>query len=134
MDAPTWLSHKPIITVADYDKMDGIYIGGTDARALSIGRAQYDDTQFSAKVFRETEEGKWSRQSEELPLHRVLDLAVLLVATMKRIPGAPGSLSSMNETVVSTDELKALQKYLNDPVNAQQLQPRLAELKRLLSF
>jgi hypothetical protein len=30
----------------------------------------------SAKVWRHTG-GKWSRQSEELPLHRVLDLAIL---------------------------------------------------------
>jgi len=32
---------------------------------------------ISAKVWRYTGE-KWSRQSEELPLHRVLDLAILV--------------------------------------------------------
>jgi hypothetical protein len=32
---------------------------------------------ISAKVWRHTGE-KWSRQSEELPLHRVLDLAILV--------------------------------------------------------
>ena len=32
---------------------------------------------ISAKVWRYTGE-KWSRQSEELPLHRVLDLAILI--------------------------------------------------------
>ena len=35
---------------------------------------------ISAKVWRYTGE-KWSRQSEELPLHRVLDLAILIVRT-----------------------------------------------------
>ena len=33
---------------------------------------------ISAKVWRYTGE-KWSRQSEELPLHRVIDLAILIV-------------------------------------------------------
>lgn len=139
MDAPTWLSHKPAITIADYDTQDGIHQTDpskewvSDAKALSIGKAQYDANHFSAKVFRYTGSG-WSPQSEELPLHRVLDLAILLVAAMKRIPGAPGSLSSMNETVVSADGFGDLQRYLIDPKNALHLQPRLAELKRLLSL
>ena len=33
---------------------------------------------ISAKVWRNTS-GKWSRQSEELPLHRVLDLVILVL-------------------------------------------------------
>lgn len=36
---------------------------------------------LSAKVWRYTGE-KWSRQSEELPIHRVFDLASLLCASM----------------------------------------------------
>lgn len=139
MKAPDWLSHKPVITVAEYDLMDGIHKTNptiewvSDAKALSIGKAQYDSNHFSAKVFRYTG-SNWSPQSEELPLHRVLDLAILLVASMKRIPGAPGSLSSMNEAVVSDDGFEELQRYLIDPKNALHLQPRLAELKRLLAF
>jgi hypothetical protein len=35
---------------------------------------------ISAKIWRHTG-GKWSRQSEEMPLHRVLDLAVLICRT-----------------------------------------------------
>ena len=38
------------------------------------------DLDISAKVWRHTG-GKWSRQSEELPLHRVLDLAIFLCRT-----------------------------------------------------
>ena len=37
---------------------------------------------ISAKVWRYTGE-KWSRQSEELPLHRVIDLAILACESMK---------------------------------------------------
>lgn len=49
----------------------------TDTKGLSLGLAQWNDrgkVDISAKVWRYTGE-KWSRQSEELPLHRVLDLA-----------------------------------------------------------
>jgi len=37
---------------------------------------------ISAKAWRHTGE-KWSRQSEELPLHRVLDLAILVTRTLQ---------------------------------------------------
>jgi hypothetical protein len=37
--------------------------------------------EISAKVWRYTGE-KWSRQSEELPLHRILDLAILECETL----------------------------------------------------
>ena len=49
-------------------------------QGLSLGLAQWNDrgkVDISAKVWRYTGE-KWSRQSEELPLHRVLDLAILV--------------------------------------------------------
>lgn len=42
--------------------------------------AQWNDRgklDISAKVWRHTG-GKWSRQSEELPLHRVIDLAIMV--------------------------------------------------------
>jgi len=45
-----------------------------------LGLAQWNDrgkVDISAKVWRYTGE-KWSRQSEELPLHRVLDLAIFV--------------------------------------------------------
>ena len=49
-------------------------------KGLSLGLAQWNDrgkVDISAKVWRHTGE-KWSRQSEELPMHRVLDLAILI--------------------------------------------------------
>ncbi len=78
---PTNLKHQPIIAVNDYDRVDGKYAGETDARALTLGNAQWDRNDISAKVWR-YEETKWSRQSEELPLHRVIDLAVLIVSVL----------------------------------------------------
>ncbi|NLW90718.1 MAG: hypothetical protein GXY34_03845 [Syntrophomonadaceae bacterium] len=80
MKIPTILKHKPVIVVENYENVDGRYAYNSDAKGLSLGLAQWNDrgkVDISAKVWRYTGE-KWSRQSEELPLHRVLDLAILL--------------------------------------------------------
>ncbi|MDD3270134.1 MAG: DUF6530 family protein [Syntrophomonadaceae bacterium] len=80
MKIPTTLKHKPVIVSEDYDRVDGRYAYNSDAKGLSLGLAQWNDrgkVDISAKVWRHTG-GKWSRQSEELPLHRVLDLAILV--------------------------------------------------------
>ena len=70
---------KPVIVTEDYENIDGRKAYNTDAKGLSLGLAQWNDRgklDISAKVWRYTGE-KWSRQSEELPMHRVLDLAIL---------------------------------------------------------
>jgi hypothetical protein len=80
MKIPTNLKHKPVIVSENYENVDGRYAYNTDAKGLSLGLAQWNDrgkVDISAKVWRYTGE-KWSRQSEELPLHRVLDLAILV--------------------------------------------------------
>ena len=81
---PTNLSHKPIIAVEDYDIIESYFYNKSDARCLSVGHAQYDDPhpeEISAKVFRHTGE-RWSPQSEELPLHRCVDLTNLIVQSI----------------------------------------------------
>ncbi|NCC12515.1 MAG: hypothetical protein EOM32_03975 [Spirochaetia bacterium] len=83
MKIPTSLKHKPVIVVNNYEHVDGKVANESDAKGLSIGLAQWNDrgsVEASAKVWRHTGE-KWSRQSEELPLHRVLDLALLICRT-----------------------------------------------------
>jgi hypothetical protein len=80
MKIPTSLKHKPVIVSENYENVDGRYAYNTDAKGLSLGLAQWNDRgklDISAKVWRYTGE-KWSRQSEELPMHRVLDLAILI--------------------------------------------------------
>ena len=80
MEIPTTLKHKPVIVAEDYAHIDGRTAYHTDAQGLSLGLAQWNDrgrVDISAKVWRHTGD-KWSRQSEELPLHRVLDLAILV--------------------------------------------------------
>lgn len=80
MKIPTTLKHKPVIVSENYENIDGRNAYDSDAKGLSLGLAQWNDrgkVDISAKVWRHTGE-KWSRQSEELPLHRVLDLAILV--------------------------------------------------------
>lgn len=77
---PQHLGHKPVYAIP-YEKFDGIYAGGTDARYLSVGLAQWDDNSVSVKVMRHTGE-KWSRQAEELPLHRVIDMTLLVAKSL----------------------------------------------------
>ncbi|TJY42615.1 hypothetical protein E5161_07110 [Cohnella pontilimi] len=84
MKIPTTLKHKPVVVSENYEQVDGRYAGSSDAKGLSLGLAQWNDrgkVDISAKVWRYTGE-KWSRQSEELPLHRVLDLSILICRTM----------------------------------------------------
>ncbi|MFB6465470.1 DUF6530 family protein [Cytobacillus sp. Hz8] len=83
MKIPTSLKHKPVIVSENYENIDGRNAYQTDAKGLSLGLAQWNERgklDISAKVWRYTGE-KWSRQSEELPMHRVLDLAILICRT-----------------------------------------------------
>ena len=80
MKIPTNLKHKPVIVSENYENVDGRKAYQSDAKGLSLGLAQWNDrgkVDISAKVWRHTGE-KWSRQSEELPMHRVIDLAILI--------------------------------------------------------
>ncbi len=80
MKIPTTLKHKPVIVAEDYENIDGDLAYNSDAKGLSLGLAQWNDrgkVDISAKIWRHSG-NKWSRQSEEMPLHRVLDLAILV--------------------------------------------------------
>jgi hypothetical protein len=90
MKIPTVLKHKPVVVVENYEQVDGRFARNTDAKGLSLGLAQWNDkgkVDISAKVWRYTGE-KWSRQSEELPLHRVLDLSILICRSLEHFSEA----------------------------------------------
>lgn len=115
------LSHQPVITV-DYEKMDA----AGDAKFLSIGRSLWNPKEFSAKTYRWVEKSqRWSPQGEEVTLWRVLDLAILLVATVKNKP------SYLNEFVQKPQDICDLRDFINDNMNI--LAPRVEELRRLLN-
>lgn len=130
MESPKHLSHKPIISVNDYDKIDALYANQTDVKALSIGRAQYNSDQISLKIWRHTDE-KWSRQSEEMPIHRNLDLSILFLAALSTDTTAHYPQSSLREVVDQISEVQTIKEYYEE--NKRFIEPRLKELKRLLN-
>lgn len=77
---PRYLKHRPVVLLP-YAEHDGDDAGDTDCKWLSIGWAQWNSRTLSVKTLRHTGE-RWSRQSEELPLHRCLDAALLIAATV----------------------------------------------------
>ena len=73
---PQHLDHKPVFAVP-YQAFDGPYSGETDVQFISLGIAQYNPDEMSIKTMRYTGT-KWTRQAEELPLHRPIDMTLFL--------------------------------------------------------
>lgn len=154
MKIPTTLKHKPVIVSENYENIDGRKAHNTDAKGLSLGLAQWNDRgklDISAKVWRYTGE-KWSRQSEELPMHRVLDLAILTCRTSLyfqdayRFPklynpdnsvidriglqGDAMSVSVCTENPMIDEDIKLFSQALSD--DGEMIGERLRVLSRLL--
>jgi len=81
------LKHRPVFLVP-YAAYDGPYVGDTDCLLLSLGWAQYDPRSASLKTLRHSG-SKWSRQSEEIPLHRAVDLTLLLAHAIRAMGDGP---------------------------------------------
>ncbi len=131
MNAPNHLQHKPILVVNDYDLFDN----NSDAKALSIGLAQWenDTDEISAKIFRNNG-SRWSAQSEEMPLNRVLDLAILILASLSRDNNSNVSVSDLNETINESQRgnLKHILEYYQR--NSENINSRIEELERLIEL
>lgn len=116
-------SHWPILSV-DYEQMDE-KAGYGDAHFIDIGQSTWNKEDLSVKIWRKTyNTGRWSRQSEELPLSRVLDLAILVSAA------ATGKNSVLQEFYQQGEKKEDMQTFLTD--NMQVLGPKLNELRRIL--
>ena len=129
-NVPTHLKHKPIVAV-DYEQIDKEAKGG-DAKSISVGVAQWnidyegEKLDYSAKIFRKVDgSGIWSRQSEELPLWRVIDLATLVIAIINDKP------SGMGNAVVKPDSYAGLRNYINQ--NNDIYQQKICNLKKVLN-
>jgi len=130
MDSPKHLQHKPIISVNDYDKIDAQYRFATDVKALSIGNAQYDEDEISLKVWRHTGE-KWTRQSEELPLHRSIDLNILLLGALMTDINSGYPKTNLREQIDNQNKVQEIKDYyLSHEIF---LKPRLEELRDKLN-
>ena len=128
MKAPKHLGHKPLVSVDDYESMDGHFAPHTDAKALSIGHAQYDYDDMSMKVWRRPKK-RWSPQSEELPMHRNLDLTILLLNV---ILGDETNSATLGCKISGEEwEKEEIRKYYREHIEI--LAPRLKEIKDLLN-
>jgi hypothetical protein len=126
LNIPMYLSHKPIIA-CDYLAYTN---ANDDAKYLSIGHAQYDYDAASIKIFRHTGE-KWSRQSEELPINRVGDMALLLLSAMKKVYKSSSDNTILNEVTLKEDELDFLRNEFES--NKERIKGSFLEIKRLLN-
>ena len=136
---PIGLRHRPIVGIDDYSSYDGLYKDATDAKALSVGLAQwkYEEEdgvkEISAKVFRR-KENRWSRQSEELPIHRCFDLCILIVQALQR--STKGEFFEVDQDnfvpyVVNENELEAINLFFKKYKDAYLLE-KMENLKDLL--
>lgn len=123
---PMHLSHKPIV-VCDYSAYTN---GEDDAKYLSIGHAQYNNNTASVKIFRRTGE-KWSRQSEEIPINRVGDIALLLLNAIKNVYNSSSDQSVLNEVILAKEELDFLGTEFDK--NKDRIIFSYLEIKRLLN-
>lgn len=121
--APQGRRHWPVLTV-DYEKVDS-EAGYGDAIFMDIGQSTWDKKDFATKIWRWAYNGEcWSRQGEEMPLSRALDLAILVSAAIM------GKRSSLQEFDQVSEEKEALQNFLIE--NMQVLGPKCEELRRIL--
>ncbi|MHC1694073.1 MAG: DUF6530 family protein [Eubacteriales bacterium] len=119
MKIPTNLQHKPIFGVESYNKIDGTYVSRSDAPCLSLGVAQWNQNgsqDISVKVWRndgdvniDYQDGNWSRMSEELPIHRNLDLTILICKVMYMMQN-----NLHNDTVLLQGEDVEIKKIYGD--------------------
>lgn len=125
--------------IDDYSSYDGLYKDATDAKALSVGLAQwkYEEEdgvkEISAKVFRRNE-NRWSRQSEELPIHRCFDLCILIVQALQR--STKGEFFEVDKEnlkpyVVNENELEAITLFFKKYKDTYLLE-KMENLKDLL--
>jgi len=140
---PQHLAHKPVYALP-YEDFDGIYIGeGTDVRYITVGLAQYDHDRISLKTFRHTGQ-KWSRQSEELPIHRVIDAAIFLTKVLfdrqgHQVSFPSGTFEGQDQDIVlyreqrSSGELDDFEQFINNnaPLNKKRFNKLLEVLNQL---
>ncbi|MGG4342064.1 DUF6530 family protein [Paenibacillus lautus] len=84
MKIPTSTNHKPVIVSDNYGKVDGRLASKTDVGALSLGLTEQNEeakAQIAAKIWRAAEE-QGTSPSDELPIHRILDLSILICTAL----------------------------------------------------
>lgn len=129
---PTWLQHKPVIA-CDYQELNKA-LGQPDyddPRFLSVGHSQWDADEASVKIFRVGNSGRWSRQSEEVPVQRLPWMMAILLAAIRRTQSPEDEAGPLDEQVVAPQELDSLRDQLH--AWAGPLKAGLEQVKDLLA-
>ena len=127
-DLPRHLQHKPIIA-CKYG--NGFGDQSEDVKYLSIGKAQYNQDSASVKAIRHSGV-RWSRQSEEVPIHRIgymmqLLLSSILIVQSNDMP----KQSSLREEIAVPGELEFLKTQFH--ANREEIIASIMEIKNMLS-
>jgi len=83
MNSPETKNHKPVIVADNYGKVDGRFAYSSDVQRLSLGLSPQPDGQsmISASIWHNAEVQP-SGATEEIPLHRILDLSLLICSAL----------------------------------------------------
>ena len=135
---PEGLKHKPMF-ILPYREYDGPYAGESDCMFLSLGWAQYDPRSASLKTWRHTGD-KWSRQSEELPLHRAVDAVILLASAIGAMAGthlntihfSPDTFEHQPNDVLIQSGSDSPDAFASE-ISSETVKGRLAALRRVLN-
>ena len=129
---PTWLAHKPVMACNYQEINDALgNFDYDDPRFISVGHAQWNPDEVSVKIFRVGDSGRWSRQSEEVPVQRLPYMMAMLLSAIQKTQNPSGSVDSgMNEKVVAPQDLELLREQLH--VWAVPLKDGLTRVKELL--
>lgn len=110
--------HKPVLVTKGYPAVDGIYANNTDVVDLDIGLSQWDNEKVSAKIWRAIREKKrFSRQSEDIPLHRILDLTLLLLEALENSEKISDGTFTTKEMLISENESVEVELCGNESEN-----------------
>ncbi|MBP5517282.1 MAG: hypothetical protein J6X91_01270 [Bacteroidales bacterium] len=131
----TWLQsvpsrmHKSILA-CDYTKIEE----DSDALYITVGRSQYDnDYSASVKIWRWSEEYKRWKRSDDIPIARVGDLALMLASSIKTFQTLDygSGFTYLKEDFSNEEDVGFLKKCIHE--NGPRIRESLSELKRLLN-
>ena len=127
---PGWLTHKPVLAC----RYDEAALACEDAKFISIGKATYDADCASVKIWRRTDDDlKWSRQSEEIPIHRVGLCMQMLLSAIRLAQCAEGEYpaqTALMEEIQSEDCISFLKSAIEADGGA--IKMSLLEIRKLM--
>lgn len=113
---PQQLQHKPVYALP-YQQFENPFGDVTDVRYISVGISQYDPQDISVKTMRRVAD-RWTRQAEELPLHRAVDVVLFLTAVVTDRDAESGNVTFPARTFDNqTEELVISRENRSDEEN-----------------